>query len=120
MQSDDLTYNKTAIGIDARNQSKSLSCFAEILAFIKDKEIDCEVMFLQAEEQVLLKRYSETRRKHPLTDSNVPLLEALRIEKNMLEPVLKYADTVIDTSRTQLYQLCELIKQQIENKNERY
>jgi UPF0042 nucleotide-binding protein len=120
MQADNVTYNKTAIGIDARNQSKSLSCFFENLAYIRDQGIDCEVLFLQAEEQVLLKRYSETRRKHPLTNSKVPLLEALRIERDMLKPVLKHADTVIDTSGTQLYQLCELIKHQIENKNERY
>ncbi len=120
MRADNVTYNKTAIGIDARNQGNSLSCFAEILAFIREKGIDCDVMFLQAEERVLLKRYSETRRKHPLTDSNVPLLEALRIEKNMLQAVLKYADTVIDTSNTQLYRLCELIKQQVEDKNEHY
>lgn len=120
MQADSVTYSKTAIGIDARNQSESLSCFFEIIAFIRSKGIECEVMFLQADERVLLKRYSETRRKHPLTDSNIPLLEALRIEKDVLKSVSKYADIIIDTSRTQLYQLCEIIKDQIENNNERY
>lgn len=120
MQADNKTYNKTAIGIDARNQSESLSCFFDILAYIRKKGIECTVMFMQAEESVLLRRYSETRRKHPLTDSHVPLLEALRIEKNMLIPVSKYADIIIDTSKTQLYQLCELIKQHIKSQDEHY
>lgn len=117
---DSATYKKTAIGIDARNQSESLLFFSDSLDTIRSKGIDCEVLFLQAEEDVLLKRYSETRRKHPLTGSDVPLKEALQLEKNMLKPVLNYANVVIDTSRTHLYQLRELVKKQIEKKNEQY
>ncbi len=117
---DDTTYKKTAIGIDARNQSESLLNFSDSLDAIRNKGIDCEVLFLQAEETVLLKRYSETRRKHPLTDSNVPLKEALGIERDMLKAVLKHANVVFDTSRTHLYQLRELVKSQIEKKDEKY
>jgi UPF0042 nucleotide-binding protein len=120
MRVDDTTYKKTAIGIDARNQSESLLNFSDSLDAIRNKGIDCEVIFLQAEENVLLKRYSETRRKHPLTDSNVPLKEALGIEKDMLKAVLRHANVVIDTSRTHLYQLRELVKSQIEKKDEKY
>jgi len=120
MLTDSTTYEKTAIGIDARNQRESLLLFSESLDVIRNKGIDCEVLFLQAERDVLLKRYSETRRKHPLTDSDVPLKEALGIERDMLEPVLKYADVIIDTSRTHLYQLRELVKKQIGKKNEQY
>ncbi len=120
MLADTATYEKTAIGIDARNQSERLVCFSDSLDTIRDKGIDCEVVFLQAEENVLLKRYSETRRKHPLTDSNVPLKEALEIEKNILKSVLRHANVVIDTSRTHLYQLRELVKSKIEKKNEQY
>ncbi|MDD2800613.1 MAG: RNase adapter RapZ, partial [Methylococcales bacterium] len=75
------TYAKTAIGIDARNQSESLAAFAESLLLIRSKGIDCEIIFMQAEEATLLKRYSETRRRHPLTDLNIPLKEALKLEK---------------------------------------
>ena len=120
MLADKTTYEKTAIGIDARNQSESLLFFSESLDTIRSKGIDCEVLFLLAAEDVLLKRYSDTRRKHPLTDSDVSLKEAIGIEKNMLKPVLKYADVVIDTTRTHLYQLRELVKKQIEKKNEQY
>jgi len=120
MQADPSTYEKTAIGIDARNQSKSLQCFSDILSAIRKQGIDCEVVFLQAEENVLLKRYSETRRKHPLTGANVALKEALGIEKEKLKAVLKHADIVLDTSRTYVPQLRELIKNQIEKDNHQH
>jgi UPF0042 nucleotide-binding protein len=117
---DSSTYRKTAIGIDARNQIDSLRSFSKNLEYIRSKNIECEVIFLQAEENILLKRYSETRRKHPLTDANVPLKEAIEIEKDMLKPVLRHASAVIDTSRTHLYQLRELVKNQIGNKDEQF
>ncbi len=106
-------YAKTAIGIDARNQSGSLANFPESLTLIRDKGITCDVIFMQAEEATLLKRYSETRRRHPLTDLNVPLKEALKIERDMLTPIARHASVVIDTSRTHYHQLRELIREQI-------
>jgi RNase adapter protein RapZ len=110
---DKKTYAKTAIGIDARNQSESLANFSDNLNMIRDKGIHCEIIFMEAEEATLLKRYSETRRKHPLTDFNIPLKEALKIEKEMLTPVAKHANVMIDTSRTLYHQLRELIKDQV-------
>ncbi|PPD51097.1 MAG: RNase adapter RapZ [Methylobacter sp.] len=107
------TYAKTAIGIDARNQSESLAAFSESLLLIRSKGIDCEIIFMQAEEATLLKRYSETRRRHPLTDLNIPLKEALKLEKEMLTPIAKHASVVIDTSRTHYHQLRDLIRDQI-------
>jgi len=113
MLDDKRTYDKTAIGIDARNKTDALEKFSESLAYIRSQGIDCEVLYLQAEENVLLTRYSETRRKHPLSDENTPLLEALRIEKDMLRPVAKCADIVIDTSHTHYHQLREILKVQL-------
>ncbi len=120
MEGEGPTYEKTAIGIDARNQSESLLFFSDSLNAIRDKGIECEIIFLQADEHVLLKRYSETRRKHPLTNSKVSLQEAIRIEKEILYPILQHANVVIDTSATHLYQLRELVKNQIEKNNEHY
>lgn len=110
---DKKTYAKTAIGIDARNQSDSLATFSESLKLIRSKGIDCDIIFMQAEEATLLKRYSETRRRHPLTDLNIPLKEALKLEKEMLTPIAKHANVVIDTSRTHYHQLRDLIRDQI-------
>lgn len=114
MLEDKKTYQKTAIGIDARNQSESLLNFSENLNFIREKGIDCDVFYMQAEEATLLQRYSETRRRHPLTDLNLPLKEAIRIEKEILKAIAKHADLVIDTSRTHFHQLRELIKSHVE------
>ena len=113
MLADKKTYAKTAIGIDARNQSERLTNFSDNLRMIRDKGIHCEIIFMEAEEATLLKRYSETRRKHPLTDVNIPLTEALKIEKEILKPVAKHASAIIDTSRTLYHQLRALIKDQI-------
>ncbi|MGR9088777.1 MAG: RNase adapter RapZ [Gammaproteobacteria bacterium] len=110
---DKATCAKTAIGIDARNQLENLLNFSDSMNLIRSKKIDCEVIFMQADESTLLKRYSETRRKHPLTDFNVPLSEALKIEKEMLAPISRYASVIIDTSRIQYHQLRELIRDQI-------
>lgn len=120
MPADPLTYEKTAIGIDARNNTQSLLCFSDILTAIRKQGIDCEIMFLQAEEDVLLKRYSETRRKHPLTNSQVALKEAVSLEKEMLQAVLRYADVVLDTGRTTVQQLRELVKNQVESLDEQH
>lgn len=113
MLADQKTYAKTAIGIDARNQRESLANFSDSLSLIRNKGIDCEIIFMQAEESTLLKRYSETRRRHPLTGFNVPLKEALKLEKDRLAPIAKHANVIIDTSRTHNYQLRELIRDQI-------
>jgi UPF0042 nucleotide-binding protein len=120
MLADSKTYAKTAIGIDARNQSESLANFSDNLELIRNKQIDCEIIFMQAEESTLLKRYSETRRRHPLTNLDVPLREALKKEKEMLTPIARHASVVIDTSRTNYHQLRELIRNQIGERNIRH
>lgn len=117
MLQDQSTYKKVAIGIDARNQSESLYAFGDKLAFIRSQSIRCDVIFMQAEDSVLLKRYSETRRRHPLTSLHLPLKEAINIEKDILKSVAKDADLVIDTSRTHYHQLRELIKDYVQEEN---
>jgi UPF0042 nucleotide-binding protein len=117
MLEDSNTYAKTAIGIDSRNQLEKLLNFSDSINLIRSKKIDCEVVFMQAEESTLLKRYSETRRKHPLTDFNIPLSEALKIEKEMLAPISRYASVIIDTSRTHYHQLRELIREQFHERD---
>ena len=117
MLADEKIYQKTAIGIDARNKNESLSNFSDCLAFIRSKGIECEIIFLHADEATLLRRYSETRRKHPLTSADIPLKEALKIEKAMLEPIARHANVIIDTSRTHYHQLRELVRAQIDDRD---
>lgn len=101
------TYSCLAVGIDARNVAlQELSALLSILAQFKKAEI----LFLEASDDALLKRFSETRRKHPLTFQDVPLIEAIRQERELLEPLFSRADWRIDTSQLHLPQLRDLIR----------
>jgi RNase adapter protein RapZ len=117
MLEDRKTYNKTAIGIDARNQTAKLADFPSSLDFIRSKGIECEVVYMRAEESIILKRYSETRRRHPLTTAERPLREALEIEQEVLRPVATHADIIIDTSYTHYHQLRDLLKNRLGEKS---
>lgn len=110
MLADPGSYSKTAIGIDARNRTEQLADFPDRLASIRGKGIDCELVYMEADEGIILKRYSETRRRHPLTTEERPLREALEIEREILHPVATRADIVIDTSFTHYHQLRDLLK----------
>ncbi len=116
MLEDPATYRKTAIGIDARNQTAKLADFPNSLEFIRSKGIDCDVVYMQAEENIILKRYSETRRRHPLTTADRALREALEIEQEILRPVATCADIIIDTSFTHYHQLRDLLKNRLGEK----
>ena len=107
------TITHAAIGIDARNLPNELHRFSYILGQLKNKGVVVEIIFLDAEDNILLKRFSETRRKHPLTEDEIPLIEAIQKERELLEPIASRADLYIDTSRTNIYQLRDLIKERI-------
>jgi len=103
-----------AVGIDARNLPGELHRFPYILGQLKNKGMPCEIVFLDADDDILLKRFSETRRKHPLSLDDTPLMEAIKKERELLEPISSRADLYVDTSRTNLHQLRELIRERLE------
>jgi UPF0042 nucleotide-binding protein len=80
--------------------------------------IGCEVLFLHANDEVLLKRYAETRRKHPLVSAEVSLREAIASERKLLEPIVAAADLVIDTSAMGVHALRELIRERIDRRTD--
>jgi len=104
---------KVAAGIDARNRSNQLDRFPEITAGLRELGIDCKILFLQADDATLLKRFSETRRKHPLSNNRTPLSDAIERERELLAPIAANADLFIDTSRTNVHQLRELVMESI-------
>ncbi|BBL76037.1 RNase adapter RapZ [Methylomagnum ishizawai] len=110
--------HQAAIGIDARNQTASLAQFPSTLELADQFGIECRILFLQAESHTLLKRFSETRRKHPLTSANHPLSEAIELERQLLEPVASRAHLLIDTTYTNVHQLRELVRQRVAAKRE--
>lgn len=107
---------RVAVSIDARNHPDQLSRFPAILQSLRERNIQCDLVFLDAEDATLLKRYSETRRRHPLTSNERSLPEALAYEHQLLLPLADSADLNIDTTRLNLYQLGDLIKQRLLDK----
>jgi len=107
-------FEKTAISIDCRNLSGDVNLFCETLATLKQFEIPYHILFLSADTQSLLRRYSETRRKHPLSHTTgLPPVEAIEKERELLENIAARADLVIDTARMNIHQLRELIRERI-------
>ena len=106
-------YENIAVGIDARSDSRDLRQFNEIIKPLREKDIELEVIYLQAELTTLIKRFSDTRRKHPLTTKGLPLSEAIEVERNLLNAVSSEADLFIDTTYTNVHQLRDLIKEQV-------
>ncbi len=103
-------HEYVAIGIDARNVASELESFPEQIQQLQKTDIDCEIFFLEASSAALIKRFSETRRKHPLSNQETPLNEAIIQERFLLEPISSKADLRIDTSSTNVHQLRDLIK----------
>ena len=102
-----------AVGIDARNLTGDLQQFPAILKNLNKRNIHCEVFFLEADDATLLKRFSETRRRHPLSSDEVPLSEAIIQERALLEPISSAADLLVDTSQTNIHQLRDLIRHRV-------
>lgn len=110
----DTTYQSAAVGIDARNLSGNLEGFPNILKELHELGIETEVIFLDADDATLLKRFSETRRRHPLSDSDHPLEEAIYLERLQLRPLTAQAEIRLDTSRTNVHQLRDRIQSRLD------
>ena len=104
---------RLAVGIDARNLVGDLNKLPDILAGLEASGIEVSVIFLQARRNDLIRRYSETRRKHPLSNETVSLPEAIDLEAKILSPILNISDRNIDTSGLSLHQLRDLVKNTI-------
>jgi UPF0042 nucleotide-binding protein len=111
---DEPIYRRIAVGLDARNRPDDLASIPELLDDLKLKGLRCEVLYLHAEDDVLLRRYAETRRRHPLTGSGMSLVDAIAEERRLLHPLIDSADLVIDTSRMSVHELRALIGQRVD------
>ena len=114
VRSNEKLYARTAIGLDARNSDADFGLVPTLIDELKRSAIDCEVLFLVAEDQELLRRFAETRRAHPLGRQGETLREAIGSERRLLEPIADIADQVIDTSRMSVHQLRELINRRVD------
>jgi len=109
-------YRQTAVGLDARNRPEDLAEVPRLVLSLRKSGIGCEVLFLRADNETLLKRFSETRRRHPLSRAGMGLQEALEQERRLLAPLNNAADLTIDTSRLSVHELRELIRERVVEK----
>ena len=101
-------YARVAVSIDARNIPGSLARFPEIIASLSPA-FAVDVIYLDADDATLIKRFSETRRRHPLSNAGMPLAEALAAERALLAPIAERAARTIDTRGMSLHDLRDLI-----------
>ncbi len=110
VETGDTIYDNLAVGVDARNRPDDVAALPKLIRRLQDREIQCEVIFLQAEDEILLKRYAETRRKHPVADRDMSLRDAIARERELLGPIIDSADILVDTTRTNVYELRDTVQ----------
>lgn len=114
LQQDEPLYDYVAVGLDARNRADELALIPELIRDLRRSGLRCEIVYLHADDNVLLRRFAETRRRHPLAGPGVSLAEALAIERRLLHPLVDVADLVVDTSAMSVHQLRELVRQRVQ------
>ena len=111
-------YSRVALGIDARSPEHDLADIPRWLDDLADTGIACHMLFLEADIKAIIKRFSETRRRHPLTGEVHALPQAIRKESALLGGLRERADWVVDTSDTNIHQLRRQVWKCIDADNE--
>lgn len=116
VRSAESTYTRSAIGLDARNTAHEIATVPRLIDELKRSGIDCEVLYLVANDEELLRRFAETRRKHPMSGERVGLREAIDTERRLLEPIAYAADMIVDTSRMGVHELRQVVRLRVEQR----
>ena len=96
---------RMAVGIDVRSRNSDLGRLHEWRAVAASLGVDARLLYFEASDEVLLRRFADTRRRHPLTRLGLSLPEALARERHLTRPLREEADAVIDTSALNVHQL---------------
>tara|TARA_R110002096_G_scaffold116164_3_gene251782 strand:+ start:38721 stop:39611 length:891 start_codon:yes stop_codon:yes gene_type:complete len=105
-----------AVGVDARNRAQDLESLPGLLEDLRKLGIRTDIIFLDASDEVLLKRYSESRRRHPLAAHGAELRMAIASEREIMTPINDAADLIVDTSRTSVYELADVIRERVDRR----
>lgn len=103
----------TAVGIDARTMLDGPYDIEQILDNIRAQGIDCRIIFFESDNAHLLKRYSETRRRHPLTSEELSLAEAIQRERELLSGISAMATQHVDTSHMTPHDLRDFVTEHL-------
>ncbi len=110
--------NQIVIGINAHNNLELLSSLPDKIQSLLDHQITSELIFLDASDEILLHRYSETRRKHPLSSATVSLSDAIEKERQVLSVLAGAANLQINTSHLQLSELRRIVRERIAKRDD--
>ncbi len=102
-------YDQVAVSIDARSGLDDSDRFADILRHLAKHSLPLKLLFLTCDSSRLLKRFSETRRKHPLSRLGLPLADAIEQERKLLEDIHANADLSIDSTDLNVHELRQMI-----------
>ncbi len=105
-----------AVGVDARNRPKDLETLPGLIDDLRGQGVRTDIVFLHASDEVLLKRFSESRRRHPLAEHGAELRKAISTEREVLTQITNAADLIIDTSRTSIYELADAIQERVDRR----
>ncbi|MGH8051847.1 MAG: RNase adapter RapZ [Arenimonas sp.] len=111
---DDKQRSRLAVSIDVRNHSSDLSRVGEWLSAVGALGFDYRLVYFDTADEALIKRYSDTRRRHPLSHEGLALSDAIAHERELLRPVRALADIVIDTSEMNVHQLRKAVLGELE------
>jgi UPF0042 nucleotide-binding protein len=100
---------RIAVGVDARNREHDIEIMPSVLSELAAAGVQVHLIFLDCSDEVLIKRYSETRRRHPLAMRNVSLADAIAAERRLLRPLMGIAEKVIDSSALNVHQLRRMV-----------
>ena len=105
-----------AVGVDARNHAANLDRLPDLLRQLESQGVQTDIIFLHARDEILLQRYGESRRRHPLADQGTQLREAIQSERAILAEIELSADLVIDTSESSIYELADIIRSRVDGR----
>ena len=106
---------RIAVSIDVRNLTHDLSRMGQLLSEVNAAGYQTRLVFFDTEDAVLIKRFSDTRRKHPLSLRGLTLSDAIAEERKQLRPLVALADTVIDSSEMNVHQLRKRVIDEVQD-----
>ena len=105
-----------AVGVDARNHADNLDELPDQLRMLREQGVKADIIFLHAGDDILLQRYSESRRRHPLAEQGTELRAAIESERAILADIQVSADLIVDTSRTSIYELADIVRSRVDRR----
>lgn len=114
---EDQSITRIAVSVDARNPHHDINSLPEVITELHANNVRTDVLFLQTNDDVLLTRYSESRRRHPMATNGKELRTAITHERELLGSIINLADLIIDTTNSSVYELGDTIRERVDRRH---